>query len=232
MKLSIIIPAHNEEKRIKRTLTSYATYFGPKLRKNYEIIVVCDDCKDRTSQIVRNFSRRHKNVKCLDPRKKVGKGGAILIGFKAAKGNIVGFVDADDAFEIGGIKKLIDFADSEYDCAIASKWKGRSFFQVTEPFFRKVLSRVWNIILRVLFDLKISDTQAGAKFLKRGILASLPQFYCTGFEFDDELLWRISQSGFSIKEVYIPTIHKEGSKFKMIRSINMLINILKLRLNV
>lgn len=232
MKLSIIIPAYNEEKRIKKTLTSYATYFGPKFRKNYEIIVVCDGCKDRTPQIVKKFSQKHKNVRCLEYKKRLGKGGGIQKGFEVAGGDIIGFVDADDAFETGGVERLINLVDSGYDCAIASKWKRINFFQVTEPFFRKVASRVWNIILRGLFGLNVSDAQAGAKFLKRRVLDDLPPFRCTGFEFDAELLWHISQRGFSIKEVYIPTTHEKGSKFNMSQSINMLTNILKTRFNV
>jgi len=232
MKLSIIIPAYNEEKRIEKTLTSYVTHFNPRFKKNYEIIVVCDGCKDRTSQIVKNFSGKNKNVRCLESSKRLGKGGGVIKGFEAARGDIIGFVDADDAFEINGVERLINLVDSGYDCAIASKWKNRKFFQVTEPFFRKVVSRVWNFILRVLFSSNVSDAQAGTKFLKRKILDELPPFHCTGFEFDAELLWRISQRGFSIKEVYIPSTHVEESKFKMNQSINMLTNILKLRFNI
>lgn len=108
MKLSIIIPAYNEEKRIKKTLTSYVNHFSPKFRKNYEIIVVCDGCKDRTPQIVKKFSQKHKNIQCLEPSKRLGKGGGILKGFEVASGDIIGFIDADNAFEIDGVERLIN----------------------------------------------------------------------------------------------------------------------------
>lgn len=232
MKLSIVIPAYNEEKRIKKTLISYTTYFNPKFGSKYEIIVVCDGCKDITPEIVKEFSVKQKNVKCLELPKRRGKGGGIVEGFKASRGNIIGFVDADDAFEISGVEKLINLVDSEYDCAIASKWRGKNFFQVTEPFSRKLASRIWNLILKILFGLKVSDAQAGAKFLKREVFMALPSFRCTGFEFDAELLWRVSQKGFSIKELYIPSIHVEESKFKMGQSIGMFTNILKSRFNI
>ena len=229
MKLSIVIPAYNEEKRIKKTLTSYTSHFDPIFKKNYEILVVCDGCIDNTAQVVKNFSRKHKNVLCLEFSNRAGKGGGVIRGFKAAKGDIIGFVDADDAFDINGVQKLINLVNSGHDFAIASKWKGRKFLQVTEPFSRKVASRVWNLIVRILFGLKVHDVQAGAKFLNRKVLEDLPPLHCTGFEFDAELLWRVSQKGFSIKELYIPSTHEEESKFRMRQSMNMLIGILKAR---
>lgn len=232
MKLSIVIPAYNEEKRIKKTLTTYVNYFGPKFKKQYEIVVVCDGCTDRTPDVVKNFSKKYKIIRCVTPFNKLGKGGGVLKGFEVAGGDIIGFVDADDAFEISGVGKLVDLVESGCDCAIASKWINRRFLEVTEPFSRKIASRGWNFILRLLFGLKVKDAQAGAKFFKRRVVKSLPTIRCRGFEFDAELLWRISQIGFSIKEVYIPTTHVEGSTFKMNQSINMLINILKLRLNI
>ena len=232
MKLSIVIPAYNEEKRIEKTLNSYVNCFGPKYGDQYEIIVVCDGCKDRTPEITKKFSEKHKIVRLLAPPKRLGKGGGVIRGFEIAKGDIVGFVDADDAFEINGVEKLVEFVDSGCDCAIASKWVGRSFLRVTEPFFRKAASRVWNLIVRVLFGLKVADVQAGAKFLKHSVLKGLPSLHCAGFEFDAELLWRIMQKGHTIKELYIPTTHVEGSTFKISQSKNMLINILKLRLNI
>lgn len=232
MRLSVIIPAYNEERRIENTITSYVNYFDAASRGEYEIIAVCDGCTDRTPQIVEKISEKHKNVFCFRHPERLGKGGGILRSFKFAKGDIVGFVDADNAFEINGVEKLINLIDSGYDCAIGSKWKGRSFFQVTEPLFRKIGSRIWKLILRVLFGLRIDDAQAGAKFLRRKVLESLPPIRCTGFEFDAELLWRVSQRKFSIKEIYIPTRHREHGKFKMRDSISMLINILRLRLNI
>jgi len=232
MKLSIIIPAYNEEKRIGKTISSYVSRFDPKFGNMYEIIVVCDGCTDKTAEIVKNFPRKRGSILCIEKKNKLGKGGGVLKGFEVASGDIVGFVDADDAFDIDGVEKLVDLVDSGYDCAIASKWKGRTFLQVTEPFFRKIASRGWNLILKILFGIKVHDAQAGAKFLKRNVLKSLPPIRCTGFEFDGELLWRISQKGFSIEEIYIPTTHMEYSKFHMRQSLNMLISILKLRLHI
>ena len=93
-KLSVVIPAYNEEKRIHRTLDSYAKFFSKKV-KDFEIIVVLNNCNDNTLKIVKNF--KNKKIKYLNFKEAIGKGGAILEGFKVAKGDLIGFVDADMA---------------------------------------------------------------------------------------------------------------------------------------
>src|SRR3989338_11050064 len=94
--LSIVIPAYNEEKRISATVNSYKNYFKLILR-NFEIIVVCDGCTDNTPNIVRKIALKNKKVRLLTFGYKLGKGGAIIRGFDASKGSIIGFTDADEA---------------------------------------------------------------------------------------------------------------------------------------
>jgi len=93
-KLSLIIPAYNEEKRIRKVLDAYTKSLEG---INYEIIVVCNGCKDGTEDIVRDFIKKtpSANVRVLVFEEKLGKGGAVIEGFKAAKGKFMGFVDAD-----------------------------------------------------------------------------------------------------------------------------------------
>src|SRR3989344_2149339 len=95
-KLSIIIPAYNEEKRISRTLEYYISFFSRNI-KDFEIIVVLNGCKDHTLAIVKKFINKNKNVKYLDFKEAIGKGAAIVEGFKKARGDLVGFIDADMA---------------------------------------------------------------------------------------------------------------------------------------
>jgi dolichol-phosphate mannosyltransferase len=233
LRLSIVIPAHNEEERIGETLRKYLDFFGKIYGNDYEIIVVGDGCTDGTMRIVGEFSKKHGNVRGITSEK-VGKGGVIRRGFELAIGDIVGFVDADDSFDKDGIKSLIDRVGNGTDVAIASKWSKTSIRMVNEPLGRKLASRVWNIILRALLGLSIADTQAGAKFMRRDVVARiLPDMRKkSGFEFDAELLWRVKQNGFYIEEVFIPSEHVSGSKFHMRQSLSMLANILKVRFGI
>lgn len=225
--LSIIIPSYNEEKRISKTISSISNAFS-----KAEIIVVSDGSVDNTEKIVRNLMKKNPNLELIEFEERKGKGKAIIEGFKNAKGEIIGFLDADDAFGMWGIKKLINPLNFEgADCVIASKWKGINFFKLGGRSSRRFAGRIWNLLIKILFQLNFSDTQGGAKFLRRRVLNDIgTDFFCKGFETDVELLWRIKKKGFRIKEVFVKSSFKRESKFKIRRTIPMFLNILKLRI--
>jgi glycosyltransferase involved in cell wall biosynthesis len=209
-KISIIVPAYNEGKRIESTLNSLFLNF-PK----GEIIVVSNGSKDDTIEILRRWKDKNPNLIYLDFPEKLGKGGAIIQGLKIAKGDWIGFIDADDAFDLNYLKNLLQSL-SNYDCIIASKWIGKNIFEVNEPLIRKILSRAWNLLVRMLLGLNYKDTQAGAKFFKSEVNKKIGHdFISKGFAFDVELLKKIKRNNFKIKEVYIPSRFIEGSTFRL-----------------
>lgn len=220
-KVSIVIPAHNEEKRIKDTVTEIADNF-----RSAEIIVVCNGCADKTYEVARKIKR--PNVKVVNFHERIGKGGAILEGFKIATGDVVGFVDADGSFRTEDIKKVID--DTKlYDAVIASKWKGKGFFEVQSGFSRKIGSRGWNFLANTIADIDFSDTQAGLKFFTRDVVDMVlkEDFVCRGFDFDVELLYKIKAAGFRIKEIYVSIRDGGKSTFDMRSSPKMFVNLMK-----
>lgn len=228
MDLSIVVPTYNEEKRIGKTLRNYTSFFKSKKIK-YELIVVCNGCRDNTIKIVKHFIKKNKNVKVFDYKDKIGKGGAVLEGFKKAMGENIGFLDADDSFDLERLYGALIKNLGKYDCVIASKWKDQKFFNVTESTTKKILSRCWNLLIKVLFCLKIKDIQAGAKFLTKKALNSIDlNFICNGFEFDVELLVKLTKKGNKIKEVYIPSHDVENSRFSFKYIPSMFFNLLKL----
>ena len=221
--LSIIIPAYNEEKRIESTLNNLLKVFG-----DAEIIVVSNGSKDGTVEILKKWKDKNPNLDYKDFSEKLGKGGAIVEGLKEAKGDWVGFIDADDAFDLEYIKQVL-MTFSTFDCVIASKWKGKNTFQVDEPFLRKLMSRGWNLLVRVFLNLKYRDTQAGAKFFKKKVRENIGcDFISRGFAFDVELLNKIKKGGFRVKEVYIPSRFVEGSTFSLKYCGNMFRDLLKI----
>ncbi len=218
--LSLVIPAHNEEKRILHTLKVYTKFFGDLVNK-LEILVVCNNCSDATPEIVADFSKKHKEVRPINILEKIGKGGAVIAGLKEAKYNYCGFIDADDAFELEDLKKIINGL-KDNDVAIASKWKDKSFLQVNEPFVRKILSRGWNFLVKSALGLEFGDTQAGAKFFTKKAFDSIDQdFLCRGFEFDVELLWKFKKKKLKILEVSARTRHMPNSSFRVSQIIYM-----------
>jgi len=222
---TLIIPAYNEEKRIGQTLNSIYKTFD----NSIDILIVSNGSTDGTVELIKNFKLQHKNFDYLDFREKLGKGGAILEGLKKSKTKYLGFIDADDAFDLSYIKEIIEDIRNN-DIIIASKWKYQSFFKVNEPFLRKIMSRVWNLLVRIFLGLNFRDTQAGAKFFKNSAFKNIDSnFVSKKFAFDIELLYNFKQKGFKIKEVYVPSIYRAETTFKFKDIPQMFFDLIKIR---
>ena len=229
--LSIIIPAYNEEARIGKTLDSYYNFFSKKLKNNFEIIVVPNNCKDRTQEIVEKFVREHKNVLCRNINYYVGKGGAVIGGFKLAKGKLIGFVDADNSTKAEACYELYKNID-DYDCIVASRWIKGAKVRPEQPLIRRIASRIFNIIVRILFRINIRDTQCGCKLFKReALMKIIPSLSTTRWAFDVDLLYQLKRNGFKAKEIPTEWHDRPGSKLNVKKaSIEMFLAVSRLRL--
>lgn len=231
-KLSIIVPAWNEEKRIRHTLSKLLKFFRED-RIMVELIIVTDGCTDDTPRIVRNFKKKYGQIIHLNPSERLGKGGAIIKGFEIASGKIIGFIDADGSTSLRSIKKMIKILQSDERLAgvIASRWINGSKIYKHEPFTRKIASRVFNFVVRILFHFHFRDTQCGAKFFKKNVVKEvLPELGLTDWAFDVELLYRIHKKRFKIKEIPVEWKYKSGSKLNLPKtSLKMFLSVIGLR---
>ena len=237
MKLSIVIPAHNEEKRVGRTLEEYGKFFNEKLKNkeldNYEILVVLNACKDNTLAVVKKFQKKNKKIKYLD-FKQAGKGFAIIEGYKdilQRDMDLIGFVDADMATPPESFYMLVRNIKG-YDGTIASRWLKGSVIKTKQTILRRITSRGFNFLVRAFFLLPYKDTQCGAKLFKRNVVKTVAaDLGITKWAFDVDLLYRIKRKGFKIKE--IPTIweDKKESKLNLTKvPFQMFSSIIRLRL--
>ncbi len=220
---SIIIPAYNEETRIKRAIENLIEGFP-----GQEIIVVCDG-EDNSDDIIKSFSIRYPNIRLLCFGNRLGKGGALIQGLKVAEGKEICFVDADESVIIDDLKGMFQ-ALHDVDGVIASRRLKRSKILIKQPIQRRLASKVFNIFVRMLFSLPFEDTQCGAKVFKQeAILNILNDLKTTGFETDVEILWRLKKKGYRIREYPISWKHSEGTKFKLSDSKGMLISLIRTR---
>jgi len=228
--VSIIIPAHNEEKRIEKTLLDYIIFFSKKYKKDFEIIVVLNGCTDNTEKVVKKIKRRFGQIRYLN-FKQSGKGFAVIEGFKSAKGKLIGFADADDATMANEFYKLIEGID-RYDGIIASRWAKGSVIQPKQPLKRQISGRIFNLLIRLMFHMSYKDTQCGAKLFKSEALKTiLPNLGITEWAFDVDLLYNAERNHLRIME--IPTVWHDmgGSKIKYLKSsLQMIIAISRLRM--
>lgn len=230
MKLSIIIPAYNEEKRIGSTLENYVSFFNKNL-EDYEIIIILNGCVDNTLEIVNKIAKKNKALKVLEFKEKIGKGGAIKQGFKLAKGDLIGFVDADSSTSPEEFLKLYNNI-SDYDGVIASRWMKGSVISKKQPFLRIIFGRVFNFIVNVLFGFHYKDTQCGAKlFKKEAVEKIIDNIGLTKWAFDIDVLYLMKRNKFRIIE--FPTVWGDSpeSKLKLGKAAKqMALSVVRLRL--
>ena len=220
---SIVIPAYNEEHRI-------TPFFDAIDRFDGELIVVCDGT-DATADIVDSIAARRKDltIRCLRFDHRLGKGGGVLAGLQAAVSPCVGYFDADGSTGIGEMRRLFA-ALSTADGVIGSRWIPGAHLRVPQGILRRLESRAFNLLIRVLFGLNYHDTQCGAKvFKKSAIDALVPLMKSRGFEFDVELLWRLRRAGYRVDEVPIEWQNKGDSHVRKTDMIRMLAGLVAVR---
>jgi len=230
MRLSIIIPAYNEEFRIGKTLGNYLEFISKKI-KEFEIIVVLNNCKDNTLKIVKDFIKKDKRIRYLNFKEAIGKGGAILEGFKIADGELIGFIDADMATPPDAFYDLI-LNINNYDGIIASRWIKGSKIGEKQPLLKRIGSRGFNFLVKILFNLKFVDTQCGAKlFKKESIKECIKDIGITKWAFDVNLLYSVKRKGYKIKEIPTKWNAVEASHFNLFKAIpEMFLGLIRLRL--
>jgi len=201
-KLAIIIPTHNEEKRIGGKLKSYISYF--KKNKDIDIIVVLNACSDGTKEVVKKY--KQKNLEILE-FVKGGKGFAVIEGFKHAlkkNYNYIGFVDADMSTTAEEFNRLLTGIGS-YDGVIASRYIPGSKLTPRNTLSRVIASRIYNAFIRSILLIPFRDTQCGAKIFRADALKKvIDKIGMTSWAFDIELLYLFCKNEFKIKE--IPTV--------------------------
>lgn len=231
MKLSIVIPAHNEEHRLPPMLTAYGRFFSEKYRNDVELIVVPNFCNDHTAEVARAIGVDYPQIKVVETSERIGKGGAVMLGAKQATGDFVGFVDADGATPPAAFDDLVQKIGSD-GCIIASRWMKGSDMSPKQPLSRRVASRCFNLMVRILFGLKLTDTQCGAKLFRREVIEPvLENLGVTNWAFDVDMLFQAKRLGASIRE--IPTVWHDiaGSKIEIGRaSLNMTVALARLRM--
>ncbi|MBM3233203.1 glycosyltransferase [Candidatus Pacearchaeota archaeon] len=235
-RIAIIIPAYNEEKRIGPTLESYTSFFDSIEKKGelkYTLLVVVNNSKDKTIDIVKAFAKKNKHIQYLDLIRG-GKGYATIEGFKKAlKGDYdgIGFVDADSSTPPQAYLDLIN-ALPGWDGVIASRWMKGSTVKTPQTFFRRILSRGFNILNRGILFLHFTDTQCGAKiFTPASLVKIIPHLGLTQWSFDIEVLFKLKQAGFKVRE--IPTIWEDqkNSRLNVLKvPFQMFTSIVRLRL--
>jgi glycosyltransferase involved in cell wall biosynthesis len=183
--LSVIVPAYREGERIHDNLLRLLAVLDD-LHTTYEVVVVSDGNIDATAAEARRVGS--PCVKVLEYPKNMGKGYALRYGADYCTGALVTFIDADMEIDPRNIRRFLHFM-SGTDCHAVIGSKRHPLSEVAYPLFRRFLSAIYQFMIRLLFNLKVRDTQTGLKLFRREVLQDvLPLIAVKRFAFDLELL--------------------------------------------
>ena len=216
MDISIIIPAYNEESRIGQTLSAYAAEFAPRYNDQWELLVVLNGCTDGTENVVQAAGRDCPAIRFIVFKEKLGKGGAILQGLSASKGDSVAFVDADNMVGPGETVKLLDALDTD-DVAIGWRRSDLTLSTEQQPRIRRIVSLALPLWARLFLRLPFHDPQCGAKAMRKdACTAMLPLLQEQGWALDLAILMAARDIGLRVTEVPVTWLHvAEGSKVQL-----------------
>lgn len=232
MKLSVIIPAYNEEGRLPKTLREIDEYLK-KQGYQSEIVVVSDGSKDKTGEKVREMIGEIKNLRLIDNKENHGKGYAVRQGMLAAIGDYRLFTDADNSTSIDQVEKMWSYFDQDYDVVIGSRDVKGAILDPPQPWQRRLVGDIFRSFSQIICGTwGILDTQCGFKgFTKKATLGIFPRTKIDGFAFDPEVLVIAKKSGYKIKEIPILWKNDPESKVKFKNMVKMGMGLLRIRWN-
>jgi glycosyltransferase involved in cell wall biosynthesis len=231
MKLSVVIPAYNEERTVAETIQRVKTVDLGAL--DLEIVVVDDGSKDQTREILKTIP----GIRVVLHERNSGKGAAVKSGFRAATGDIVLIQDADLEYDPQDYGSLVQpMLDGRVDAVIGSRFilERLQFFGkgAKSPFFTHYIGNILIVRLtNALYKHSATDYEGCLKAFSKSVVDSIP-IEANGFEYDNELICKLLRRGHRIAEVpikYRPRTYEEGKKIKWQDGVRMIWTIVKWR---
>lgn len=211
--LSVVIPAYNEEERLKRHLPGIIEFLQSRGRP-FEIIVVNDGSKDGTARVTEEFAKTHPMVRLISLNPNRGKGGAVKAGMLDARGRFVLFADADQSTPIGEVDKLLEKLEREgYDMAIGSRSVPGAKIELPQAWHRALAGKLFGIGTRCLCIHGFYDTQCGFKCMTRETAQKVfAQVTSNSAIFDIEMLVVATREGCAVAELPVQWVHDPDTR--------------------
>jgi dolichyl-phosphate beta-glucosyltransferase len=199
--LSVIVPAYNEARIITSTLANMQAYLDRQSYK-YEIIVAADGT-DGTRELVSTLARRDSRLAVIGSPERRGKGHGIRAAVALARGQIIGFSDADNKTPIEELDKFLPWFDRGYDLVFGSRAVDGAAIEQQQKFYRRLGSWGFGICMHLVVGLwNVADTQCGFKFYRAPVARDLfERLIIDGYMFDVDHLYLAERSGYRMREV-------------------------------
>ena len=210
--LSVVMPAYNEGEHIYNNLIT-ACEIIERFCKDYELVVVNDGSRDNTKDEISRAAEVNEHISLITYSPNKGKGNAIKCGVDKADGKYIAFLDSDLDICPSHLEDFLRAMENEHtDIVIGSKMHKES--ELDYPAIRKIVSFCYYIVLKILFRLKVKDTQTGIKLFKAEVIKPIIKLVRTrGYAYDIEILAVANEFGYRITERPIKLSYTRASSF-------------------
>jgi glycosyltransferase involved in cell wall biosynthesis len=216
--LSIVVPAYNEEHRIAPTLARLSAFLANQPMR-WEIVVVDDGSRDATCSVVQAAMAQIPNLRLVRQSPNRGKGAAVRLGMREARGQIRVMSDADGSMPPEQLPRLLaPILACRADIAIGSRYAEGAHASVKQPWYRVAWSRLANRVIQRSLVPGVRDTQCGFKaFTAEAARALFGVGRIDGWAFDLEILALARRTGFAIAEVGVEWIDDRRSRVNPVK---------------
>lgn len=230
LEISVVVPAYNERARLESTLPHLDRALARRF-DSYEIIVVDDGSTDGTAALVNDYAGGAAGVRLISYPANRGKGHAVKQGVLAAAGENVLFSDADLSTPVREVRKLLQALDEGFDVAIGSRARRESRVLQYQPFYRVLMGKIFNRMVRLLVLGGIADTQCGFKCFRGGAAQEIfRRCRVEGFGFDVEALFIAGKMGYRVREIGVLWRNSPQSRVHLLfHSLQMMADLVRIR---
>jgi len=228
--LSLIIPAYNEQRVIKKTLQETVNYLMSK-KYPWEVIVVDDGSTDNTAKIAEKFTG--KGIKVVRLIANSGKGDAIRRGVVESRYKYIIFTDCDLSVPLKNIDKFLAILSKGGDVVIGSRRVAGSKIHVHQPFVRETMGRVFTFLTRKILQTNLADFTCGFKGFSSVVAKEIfTKGLIKRWAYDSEVLFLATKAGYKITEVPVEWYNRADSRVNLkLVVLESLFDLLRIRLN-
>ena len=216
--VDIVIPVYNEEHVLERSVETLRSFVAQHLPYPWRVLVADNASTDGTLAVAQELARRYEDVDYLHLPQK-GRGRALRAAWLASEADVVSYMDVDLSTDLVAFPPLVAaILEEGYDVAIGTRLGSGS--QTNRSPRRELISRTYNLLIKVLFFTRFSDAQCGFKAVSRRAAQELvPLVENQEWFFDTELLLLADKGGYRIKEVPVRWVEDPDTRVRIARTV-------------
>jgi len=211
--VDVVIPVYNEERALSGSVAILRDFLGESLSCRWRIVVADNGSVDGTAAVAQDLAQRYPDVAYIHLELK-GRGRALRKAWLDSEADVVSYMDVDLSTGLDAFPELIRALDDGYDVAVGSRLMKGS--KVQRSLKREIMSRGYNMLIKLMFRSGFSDAQCGFKAVRRGVVQELVPFIeDQAWFFDTELLLLAGRKGYRIKNVPVEWVEDTDTRVRI-----------------